>query len=272
MNRPAHARLRTWGLAGCALALVAWTWAHHPAVSVALVLASLILFAMAGAASRHLMPRSVAVCAVVAVAVGWAAEQAGTSFGWLFGRYTYTDVLGPRVVDVPVAIPLMWFALAMVGWSMARLLLWRHPLEPGTRWPGSLLTAWLAAMLVTAFDLGADPYFVYVLKAWIMEKPDGGWFGETVEGFVGWMAVSFVITLFIDRTFLRHAPQATRTPGQTRAFAVLLAIYGAALVFQLIWGANLALRVVTFFAMGIPLLLAWTRWWQWRQAPVETAA
>lgn len=39
----------------------------------------------------------------------------------------------------------------------------------------------MAAMLVTAYDLGADPYMVFVLKAWIMTKTDGGWFGETLQ-------------------------------------------------------------------------------------------
>ena len=53
-------------------------------------------------------------------------------------------------------------------------------------------------MIVTAFDLGADPFFVYQLKGWIMTEKDGGWFGETVKGFEGWMMVSFVIvTLFL---------------------------------------------------------------------------
>lgn len=266
MTRPVFARPALWLGASSALALTAWTLAHHALVSVALVVASVVLFGMAAlAASRLMTGRWLMVCVPLAVATGWLAEQLGTSYGWLFGRYTYTDVLGPRLVDVPVVIPLMWFALTMVGWVMAHLLLWRRPPEPGAGWAASLLTALLAAMLVTAFDLGADPYFVDVLKAWVMEKPDGGWFGETVEGFVGWMIVSFLITLVFDRMSVRLLHPISVDGRSESAVALLLAIYTSAMVFQMIWGATLALKVVAFFAMGIPLLVAWTAWTHWRQ-------
>ncbi len=233
------------------------------------MVASVLLFGAAALAAQRLLPVGwLAVCMPFAVAAGWLAEQLGTRHGWLFGRYTYTEVLGPRLIDVPVVIPLMWFALAMVGWVMAHLLLWRRPPAHGSGWPASLLTALLAAMLVTAFDLGADPYFVYVLKAWVMEKPDGGWFGETVEGFVGWMVVSFVITLLFDRMTVRHPPLSASARQPIVPVALLLSIYTCALVFQMVWGANLALKVVAFFAMGIPMLIAWTSWMQWRQTLV----
>lgn len=266
MTRPVLARASVWLGVALALALTGWTLVHHPPVSVALVVASVILFGLAWLAARRLVPANwLPVCVPFAVATGWLAEQLGTSFGWLFGRYTYTEVLGPRLLDVPLVIPLMWFALAMVGWVMAHLLLWRRPPSPEGSWPASLLTALLAALLITAFDLGADPYFVYVLKAWVMEKPDGGWFGETVEGFVGWMLVSFVITLVFDRMSVRRSPQPSIVQQPTVAVALLLAIYTSAMVFQMIWGATLALKVVAFFAMGIPLLVAWTAWTQWRR-------
>lgn len=133
-----------------------------------------------------------------------------------------------------------------------------------------LLTAWLAAMIVTAFDLGADPYFVFVLKAWIMAKTDGGWFGETLQGFVGWMAVSFfIVTLFQGLCQPRAAP----APMQPQRVAALLplGIYGSGLVFQLLLGQPIETRAVAFFAMGIPLFVAAVAWWQWRRLPTETA-
>ena len=127
---------------------------------------------------------------LVFAAGGFIAELIGVHTGLPFGRYTYTEVLGPRLGDVPMAIPLMWFALALIGYVMASLMLWRQPVHANPGFRSGLLTAWLAAMVITAFDLGADPYFVFVLKAWIMQKTDGGWFGETLQGFAGWMAVS----------------------------------------------------------------------------------
>lgn len=55
--------------------------------------------------------RSALGFAALALALGWFAEEMGSSQGWFFGRYHYTTVLGPELGNVPVAIALMWFAL-----------------------------------------------------------------------------------------------------------------------------------------------------------------
>lgn len=228
-----------------------------------LIATSIVLFAAALHAAVHLLGTQTALrSAGFAVVVGWLAEQLGTSFGWLFGSYRYTDVLGPKLLDVPAVIPLMWFALPMIGWAMAQMLLWGRVSGQRDRWPQSLLIALMAAMLVTAFDLGADPYFVYILKAWVMEKPHGGWFGETVEGFAGWMATSFLITLFIERSRSPAMPALCHARAGA-AVGILLSLYLAAMLFQMAWGANLALKVISFFVMGIPLLASWTAWHRW---------
>lgn len=228
-----------------------------------LVATSIVLFAAALHAAVHLLGTQTALrSAGFAVVVGWLAEQLGTSYGWLFGNYHYTDVLGPKLLDVPGVIPLMWFALPMIGWAMAQMLLWGRVSGHRGSWPQSLLVALMAAMLVTGFDLGADPYFVYVLKAWVMEKPDGAWFGETVEGFAGWMTTSFLITLFIERSRSPSMPSLHQASAGA-AVGVLMSLYLAAMVFQMIWGANLSLKVISFFVMGIPLLASWTAWHRW---------
>ena len=233
-------------------------------LTAALFSACLLLFAVAlGSAWVLAGRRSAAGFAFLALTLGWFAEQMGSSRGWFFGRYHYTEVLGPEIGNVPIAIALMWFALCWVGYVLSCLILWRRPvLEASAGWMPRLATAWLAAMVVTAFDLGADPYFVFVLKAWIMNKTDGGWFGETLQGFVGWMAVSLVIITFFQ-TFLapRRAGQMNR---RTRIAALLpMAIYGTGLVFQLFFGHPIETRAVAFFAMGIPLFVAAVAWWQW---------
>lgn len=186
----------------------------------------------------------------------------GASHGWFFGRYTYTEVLGPRLGDVPLAIPLMWFALALIGYVMASLMLWRRPVHAHPDFRSGLLTAWLAAMVITAFDLGADPYFVFVLKAWIMQKTDGGWFGETLQGFAGWMAVSLVI---VGSFQALAAPRRSPPPVDGLPLAVLvpILIYVSGLVFQVLLGHPIEVRAIAFFAMGLPVIVAWAAWRQW---------
>jgi uncharacterized membrane protein len=233
-------------------------------LSLALVASSAVLFLTAWwSASQLLGLRNTWIFASIGSGLGWFAEQMGSSRGWFFGRYVYTDVLGPRLGDVPWVIPMMWFALCFVGYHLAQLILWRRIRPTQASWPERLFTALLAAMLVTAFDLGADPYFVFVLKAWIMQKTDGGWFGETLQGFAGWMLISFVIILLVQ-SVLQHDPPSPSSKRTLHAAALPILIYTSGMVFQMIFGHPIETRAIAFFAMGIPALAAASVWWQWR--------
>ena len=263
-----------WALLGLAgLGLTIYTAIEFPVVTVALNAASLVMFAATLWAAQRLLGRGPAgLFAVLALLLGWFAEQMGSSRGWFFGRYTYTDVLGLQLGNVPLVIPLMWFALCFTGYVMTSFLLWRQPVPDRVGMGGALLVAWLAAMIVTAFDLGADPYFVFVLKAWIMKKTDGGWFGETLQGFAGWMLIGGLIVLVFQLTAAARRPVAAPRPCASEKLAALvpLCIYGSALLFQLAFGHPIEIRAIAFFAMGIPLLVASVGWWHWKQQTQRT--
>lgn len=259
-------------LAAFATVLVVWTAHSYAPLSVALVAASLVLSAVSLWSCRVLLgPRPARIFLAVAVALGWMAEQAGATLGWFFGDYSYTGVLGPRLGAVPLVIPLMWFGLCYIGFLMACLVLWRQPVPAAGGWKAGALVALLAAMIVTAFDLGADPYFVYVLKAWIMDKKDGGWFGETIRGFEGWMVVSFAIVAAFQ-ALARPRLAVPMTAAARRAALVPIGVYAGMIVFQVCLTQPLALRVVAFFAMGIPALIAWVAWSQWSKQLGQEAA
>jgi uncharacterized membrane protein len=201
---------------------------------------------------------------LVSTLIGWFAEQMGSSRGWFFGRYTYTDVLGTQLGNVPLVIPLMWFSLCHVGLVMANLILHQSPFSCPRNIAAAAFAALIAAMIVTAFDLGADPYFVFVLKAWVMQKTDGAWFGETVQGFAGWMLIGFIIG-FLFLMFMRNAPTSDARPPQW-ATLVPLCIYAGFIVFQIALGHPVETRSIAVFAMGIPLLCAAHGWVVWRRS------
>lgn len=246
--------------------------------TVALVASSLLMFATCWASAIHLLGARAALHFVlIAGSLGWFAEQMGATHGWFFGDYDYTDVLGWRLGEVPMVIPLMWFSLTYTGYVLANLIVERTAVDDASGWADMLLLSFLAAMIVTAFDLGADPYFVFTLKAWIMAKTDGGWFGETIQGFVGWMLVSFVI-LMLFRLSLRRWPLQRKLAFSRRDAFVPLGLYAGFMVFQMLVSQPLELRVIAFFAMGIPLLSAVAGWRHWRalaantQPPVESGS
>lgn len=243
--------------------LVALVVRGYDDTTLALVVSSLLMFACSLSSAVHVLGAKAALKFVaIAVVLGWFAEQMGASHGWFFGEYDYTDVLGPRIGEVPAVIPLMWFSLCYMGYVIANLVVWRAPVDGSPRWSDAVVLTLLAAMVVTAFDLGADPYFVYTLKAWIMVEKNGWWFGETVQGFFGWMFVSFCI-VFLFRLTLRHTPPLPWSPVSRRHALVPVLMYAGFMVFQMCVSHPMELRTIAFFAMGMPILCALAGWQQW---------
>ena len=72
----------------------------------------------------HRGPRWTALYVVVTASVGLLAEAVGTATGLPFGQYEYADSLGPKLLGVPVVIPLAWAMFAypclLVGQRLAR--------------------------------------------------------------------------------------------------------------------------------------------------------
>jgi len=239
--------------------------------TVLLVASSLTMFGCCWASAAHLLGGAASTRLVaIALAFGWLAEQLGSSYGWFFGSYTYTPVLGPRLLDVPVVIPMMWFALTYVGYVVANLIVWQDPVDGPATLGHDALMALLGAMVVTCYDLGVDPYMVYVLKAWIMTEKDGWWFGETVQGFAGWMTVAFAILFAFRRLARVRAPAAA---GATlRHVLVPLSVYAGLMVFQVLLGYPVEARTIALFAMGFPLLAATLGLLRWRGILVRPAS
>jgi len=230
-----------------------------------LVASSLLMFACCWASAIHLLGGRAALRLVLlGTCLGWLAEQMGATHGWFFGRYVYTEVLGPRLGAVPLVIPMMWFALCYIGYVLSNLVVWQAPSD-GAAPPGQhLLMSLLGAMVVTCYDLGVDPYMVHVLKAWTMTETDGDWFGETVQGFGGWMFVSFAILLAF-RLGLRGRLPVPAAPVGLRHTLVPLGVYAGLMLFQVCLGYPVEARTIALFAMGFPLLAAACGLLRWRR-------
>ncbi|HSG91809.1 MAG TPA: carotenoid biosynthesis protein [Pseudomonadales bacterium] len=235
------------------------------------VTSAVVTFGICGASAAHLLGwRPALVFAGLALVIGWFAEQMGATYGWFFGEYSYTDALGPRLGAVPMVVPLMWFALCYIGYVVANLIVWHAPVDRSDHLGEQVVLSLLAALIVTAYDLGMDPYMVFVLKAWIMVKTDGAWFTETVQGFVGWVMVAFVIiTAF--RLLVRGRTLAPAGPFSRRHALVPVLLYVGMMVGQLFTGHPVEVRTVAFFAMGIPALCALAGWRYWRSVANDGA-
>lgn len=127
--------------------------------------------------------RAAAMLALTAVP-GLAAEIVGVRTGVPFGRYAYSDVIGPRLADVPLVVGLAWTMLCWPAALAARRLASR---------PAARLV--LAAWATTALDLFLDPQLV-ALGAWTWRDPEPHLPGVPdvpLTNYAGWLLVTVVL-------------------------------------------------------------------------------
>jgi uncharacterized membrane protein len=126
-------------------------------LSTALTAASLFAFSLTYAIAQHGLRRAVAML-VASFAIALTLEYLGSSYGILFGKYDYTDRLGPKLLGkVPAIIPIAWFMMLYPSWATAGYLLTRFR-PPAMPMPAARVG--IAALAMTAWDLSLDPRMV----------------------------------------------------------------------------------------------------------------
>ncbi|MGD2121970.1 MAG: carotenoid biosynthesis protein [Gemmatimonadota bacterium] len=138
---------------------------------------------------RHSDLRWLAGFAAVAI-ISFLSEHVGTGYGFPFGGYEYTGLLGFKVGGrVPFVIPISWFLMALPSWILASMVF------PGR---GAVLPRIvLAAYLLTAWDLALDPAMSYLTPYWVWENP-GPFYGMPWVNLAGWMGTGLVLTAALE--------------------------------------------------------------------------
>lgn len=187
------------GLNGISLILVA-TVGRPPAVMTPLTTLVVFLFAVLHAGAAYGWRRGLTMLVIV-VATGLAFESVGVATGVIYGPYHYTDLLGPKFLRlVPFLIPVAWFMMIYPSFRIADQLVAR--IFPHGFWRG-VLTAALAAVAMTAWDLAMDPMMV-MAGHWVWEQP-GAYFGVPIQNFWGWWLTTFT-ALALYQLVLRWLP------------------------------------------------------------------
>jgi putative membrane protein len=129
----------------------------------------------------------------ITAATSWVFEEVGVASGHVYGPYHYTAALGPWLGSVPILIPLAWFMMIYPSYMAANLILDRRAVgTPGTR-AHLVGLALLGALVMTAWDLLADPIFSGpTFRAWVWEQ-GGPYFGVPIQNYLGWVVTAFVV-------------------------------------------------------------------------------
>jgi len=124
--------------------------------------------------------------ALVAAATlgGFAVEAAGVATGFPFGGYDYSGRLGPKLLGVPLIIPLAWTWMAWPAWLAAVRLARRTPARIA-----------LAAAGLAAWDLFLDPQMVaegyWTWRAPMPALP--GVPGVPIGNYLGWLGFALLL-------------------------------------------------------------------------------
>lgn len=183
----------------------------------------------------------------------WAAESLSIAT-FLATPYTYTPVLGPRLGQVPIVVPVGWFMMIYYSSVIVNLITEGKPVATITKgwWIAGL--AFLTALVMTAWDLTLDPYMVIQAKAWIWE--DGGaYFGIPFANYLSWVETVFIISV-AWRLIEPSLPPPPRMHLTRTAAAIPVLSYALIGLPDVFIGVPAATRVLSPFAMGIAVLAA----------------
>jgi len=121
---------------------------------------------------------------LISYLLGFIFEILGTNFGFPFGKYSYSELLGPKILGVPIAVPFVWFFITYLCFSITK--------RTNNKFIGFLIAS-LGAM---NWDIFIDPMFVsYGYWSWSSDYFPS-LYGVPITNFLGWYLVSFIILYF----------------------------------------------------------------------------
>ena len=132
--------------------------------------------------------RGVVVFTLICLSVAGVSESLSLRTGMPFGSYYFTDVMGPKLFDLPVLLVLAYLGMAYCSWVLSLLITGcRKPMK-GIR---IVVVPLLASFIMLAWDVSMEADWSTVDRAWVWR--DGGpFFGVPLSNFFGWYLTAFL--------------------------------------------------------------------------------
>jgi putative membrane protein len=153
--------------------------------------------------------RSASALVATATLGGFGVEAAGVATGFPFGAYDYSGRLGPKLLGVPLIIPLAWTWMAWPAW-LAALRLART----------AAARVALAGAGLAAWDLFLDPQMV-AEGYWTWRSPTPalpGVPGVPIGDYLGWLGFALLLTAGLA---VAAGPRASIPDAQDRPILAL---------------------------------------------------
>jgi putative membrane protein len=177
----------------------------------AIMFLPMIVFAWIHGTQRYGL-KNMIIWFVITWVVSNGFEALSVSTGFPFGHYHYFRMPGPRVLDVPVIIMAMYFALSYTSWTVAQMVTGNF----GKKIVGiyKIIIPITTAFVMTMFDLTSDPQASTISSDWVW-KNGGAYYGVPISNYAGWVFVVYIFmqifTLFISKKNLDVSKDAVTT-------------------------------------------------------------
>ena len=134
--------------------------------------------------------RGILIFTLLCLAIGNGLENLSVVTGFPFGRYHFTDVMGPKLFQVPILLGLAYVGMGYLSWTLGRLIL--GDIQAPLRGSQVVTRPLVASFVMVAWDLSMDPIWSNLVHAWIWHG-GGPYFGVPVSNFLGWFLTVYLI-------------------------------------------------------------------------------
>ena len=162
--------------------------------------------------------RGIATFMVICLVVGNFFENLGVRTGFPFGHYYFTQVMGPRILAVPIFLGLAYIGMAYLSWMLARLILGETPSLRAV-----VTLPLLASAIMLSWDLSMEAVWSTIVRAWVW-RDGGSYFGVPITNFLGWFLTAYVFYQLFA-LYLRN--RASATAGMPSAYGDMATLFYA---------------------------------------------
>lgn len=241
---------------------------------VALHVLPLLVFALIHGAMSYRL-RGILIFFAICFVVGNVFENFGVATGFPFGRYYFTDAMGPRLFQVPILLGLAYVGMGYLSWTLGRVILGN--LRSSLVGARVVMLPLVAAFIMVAWDFANDPVWTNINRLWVWEH-GGAYFGVPVTNFFGWYLVVYLIYQSFAIYLRGRSPSVHPLPSGYWHWAVIFYALSAAgniiivlpdpapaVVFDPMgtpWNVSSitgACALVSIFVMGAFTVIAWVR-------------
>jgi uncharacterized membrane protein len=223
--------------------------------------------------ARIYRSRGILVFATLCFGIGTLFESVSLRTGFPFGHYWFTNLMGPKLFDLPILLALAYVGMGYLSWVLGLMILecQNEPLAGRN----VVLLPLVASFVMTAWDLSMDPVWADIDHAWVW-RDGGSYYGVPISNFFGWILTTYIFYQLFA-LYVRNRVSIPSSAGDWRlailfyaasAAGNLLVVAPASLgaVFVdpagkhwMIAGILRASRLVSIFLMMPLSLIAWVK-------------